>query len=291
MSFGRLITAMATPFTADGALDLDGAVKLASHLADHGSEGIVISGTTGESPTTTREEKRELLNAVIPAMRGRVSIIAGTGTYSTSESIELSRDAHKAGADGLLLVTPYYSRPPQAGLAAHFNAIAKAVDLPVILYNVPPRTSCRIEHNTFLELSKTSNIVGVKDATGDVVGTAKLARDLPQWTTWSGDDAMTLPMMAVGASGVISVASHLAGDRISEMISAHEKGDRERAGAIHRDLLVLIDALFCTSSPIPLKAALAMCGLPGGPLRLPLIEATPDEKTRIRAALEKLGII
>lgn len=291
MTLGRLLTAMATPFTADGRLDLDGAVRLASHLADHGSEGIVLSGTTGESPTLSRDEKRELLAAVIPAVRGRAAVIAGTGTYSTAETIELSNDAEKAGADALLVVTPYYSRPPQSGLAAHFRAVAGSTGLPVILYDIPARTGRKIEHETFLDLAGVPSIVGVKDAAGDVVGTTRLVADLPGWTIWSGDDALTLPMLAVGATGVISVASHLAGNRIAEMIAAHDKGQVEQAGQIHRDLLPLLDALFCTSSPIPLKAALHMCGLPGGPLRLPLVEATDGEKTKIRAALEKLGII
>ncbi|GAC1414935.1 MAG: 4-hydroxy-tetrahydrodipicolinate synthase [Actinomycetota bacterium] len=291
MTLGRLITAMATPFNADGTLDLEGAVRLATHLADTGSEGIVLSGTTGESPTLTREEKRTLLDAVIPAMRGRVSIIAGTGTYSTRESIELSQDAQEAGADALLVVTPYYSRPPQAGLVAHFRAIAESVTIPIILYDIPGRTGRKIDHATFVELSAVPNIVGVKDAAGDITGTARLVADLPGWTIWSGDDPLTLPMLSVGAAGVISVASHLAGKQIAAMIDAHGKGDNEQAARIHRDLLPLIEALFCTSSPIPLKAALAMCGLPSGPLRLPLVEATADEKTRIRAVLEKLGIM
>ncbi|MGH2830526.1 MAG: 4-hydroxy-tetrahydrodipicolinate synthase, partial [Actinomycetota bacterium] len=221
---GRVITAMATPFRRDGSLDLDGAVALASHLADHGSDGLVVSGTTGESPTLTHEEKRELFRAVVPAVRGRASVIAGTGTYSTAESIELSRTAEEVGVDALLLVTPYYSRPPQAGLAAHFRAIASSVGLPVILYDIPGRTARKIEHGTFVELAAVPNIVGVKDAAGDLTGTARLIADLPQWTIWSGDDVATLPMLSVGAAGVISVASHLAGNRIGEMIAAHDKG-------------------------------------------------------------------
>lgn len=291
MSLGRMITAMATPFAPDGSLDLDGAVKLASHLADHGSDGIVLAGTTGESPTLTEPEKKELFSAVVPAVRGRAAVIAGSGTYSTAESIELSKMAAGCGVDGLLVVTPYYSRPPQAGLEAHFRAIAAATDLPVMLYDVPPRTARKIEHDTFVRLADVPNIVGVKDAAGDPTGTARLVADLPDWTIWSGDDALTLPMLAVGASGVVSVAGHLAGNRISEMIAAHDKGQIDVAAQIHRDLTPLVDALFCTTSPIPLKAALAMVGLPGGPLRLPLVEATDEEKSKIRAALEKLGIL
>lgn len=291
MSLGRMVTAMATPFAADGSLDVDGAVELASHLADHGSDGIVLAGTTGESPTLTEHEKKELFSAVVPAVRGRAAVIAGTGTYSTAESIELSKMAAGCGVDGLLVVTPYYSRPPQAGLAAHFRAIAEATDLPVILYDIPIRTARKIEHQTFLELSTVPTIAGVKDAAGDPAGTARLVADLPGWTIWSGDDALTLPMLAVGATGVISVAGHLAGNRIAEMIAAHDKGQFDIAAQINRDLIPLIDALFCTTSPIPLKAALAMLGLPGGPVRLPLVPATDAEASKIRAALEKLGIL
>lgn len=291
MSLGRMITAMATPFTTDGSLDLDGAVALASHLADHGSDGIVLAGTTGESPTLTESEKKDLFAAVVPAVRGRAAVIAGTGTYSTAESIELSKMAAGCGVDGLLVVTPYYSRPPQAGLAAHFRAIAAATDLPVILYDIPIRTARKIEHDTFVDLASVPTIVGVKDAAGDPAGTARLVADIPQWTVWSGDDALTLPMLAVGATGVISVAGHLAGNRIAEMIAAHDKGQFDVAAQINRDLIPLIDALFCTTSPIPLKAALTMLGLPGGPVRLPLVPATDAETSKIRAALEKLGIL
>lgn len=288
---GRMITAMATPFAKDGSLDLDGAVKLASHLADHGSDGVVLAGTTGESPTLTREEKRELFSAVVPAVRGRASVIAGTGTYSTAESVELSRMAAGCGVDALLVVTPYYSRPPQAGLEAHFRTVAAATDLPVMLYDIPARTARKIEHETFLRLADVPGIAGVKDAAGDPSGTARLVADLPDWTIWSGDDALTLPMLAVGAAGVVSVAGHLAGNRIAEMIAAHDKGQIDVAAQINRDLVPLVDALFCTTSPIPLKAALAMVGLPGGPVRLPLVDATERETSIMRAALEKLGIL
>jgi 4-hydroxy-tetrahydrodipicolinate synthase len=291
MQFGRLITAMATPFAADGALDLDGAATLARHLTAHGTESIVVAGTTGESPTLTRQEKRDLFTAVVEAVRGRASIIAGTGTYSTAESIELSEMAAGCGVDGLLLVTPYYSRPPQAGLVRHFTSVAAAVDLPVILYDIPSRTGRKIEHATLLELAKVRTIVGVKDAAGDPAGTAKLAAEAPGFTIWSGDDALTLPMLAVGASGVVSVAAHVAGDRIAECIAAHTKGDVEHAAAIDHELRPLYEVLFITSNPIPLKAALAMMGLPAGPCRSPLVDASSDEKERIRRVLSRLGIV
>ena len=291
MQFGRLITAMATPFASNESLDLEGAATLARHLIDHGTESIVVAGTTGESPTLSKEEKRDLFTAVVDGARGRAAVIAGTGTYSTAESIELSEMAAGCGVDGLLLVTPYYSRPPQAGLLRHFSAVAGAVDLPIILYDIPSRTGRKIEHPTLVELAKVPNIIGVKDAAGDPAGTSKLAGAAPEFTIWSGDDALTLPMLSVGATGVVSVASHVAGERIAECIAAHEKGDVEHAADIDHELHPLYEVLFITSNPIPLKAALAMMGLPAGPCRSPLVDATEDEKTRIRAVLSKLGIV
>jgi 4-hydroxy-tetrahydrodipicolinate synthase len=291
VELGRVITAMATPLRSDGSLDIDGAQALATHLTDHGSDSIVVAGTTGESPTLTHEEKRDLWAAVVEAVRGRAGVIAGTGTYSTAESIELSATAEAAGVDGLLLVTPYYSRPPQSGLLAHFKAVAASTSLPVILYDIPSRTARKIEHPTLLELARVENIVGVKDAAADLAGTAKLAAEAAGFRIWSGDDALTLPMLAVGAVGVISVASHLVGHRIAEMVAAHDKGDAEGAAQINKELTPLYEALFITANPIPLKAALAMAGLPGGPVRLPLVEATDAERDRIRSVLERLGLI
>ncbi|TMK23038.1 MAG: 4-hydroxy-tetrahydrodipicolinate synthase [Actinobacteria bacterium] len=269
MDLGRVITAMATPFRADGSLDLDGARALASHLISHGSDALVIAGTTGEAPTLTHEEKCDLWAAVAETIRGRAAMIAGTGTYSTLESIELTRIAEQAGADAVLLVTPYYSRPPQSGLLEHFTAVATSTSLPVVLYDIPSRTARKIEHPTLLELAKVPNIIGVKDAAGDLAGSAKLVAEAPRLRVWSGDDALTLPMLSVGAVGVVSVASHLAGHRIAEMLAAHDKA----------------------ANPIPLKAALEMVGLPAGPVRLPLVDATADERDRIRSVLERLGLI
>lgn len=288
--FGRVITAMATPFTRDGALDVDGAARLAAHLAAHGSDSLVIAGTTGEAPTLSHEEKRDLWVAVVEAVRGRCKVIAGTGTYDTRESIELSETAAAQGVDGLLVVTPYYSRPPQSGLLAHFTAVAGATPLPVVLYDIPSRTGRKIEHATLVRLADVGNIVGVKDSVGDLAGTARLISQAPRLSVWSGDDVLTLPMLAVGAKGIISVASHLAGNRIGEMIAAHEKGDAEGAAAIHAELLPLFDVLFITANPIPVKAALNMVGLPAGPVRLPLVDATAEETARIRAVLRRLGI-
>ena len=291
MDLGRVITAMATPFNDDGSLDLDGARTLAGHLVAHGTDGIVVAGTTGEAPTLTHREKHDLVSAVAAEVGGKAAVIAGTGTYSTAESIELTESAADAGADAVLLVTPYYSRPPQSGLLEHFKAIAASTKLPCVLYDIPSRTARKIEHPTLLELAKVPNIIGVKDAAGDPAGTAKLAAEAPGFKIWSGDDALTLPMLAVGALGVVSVASHLVGHRIAEMIAAHDKGDVEGAARIDHELRPLYEILFITANPIPLKTALRMVGLPAGPVRLPLVEATDAERARIASVLERLGLI
>lgn len=289
--FGRVITAMATPFAEDGSLDLSRARDLAQHLIANGSDGLVVCGSTGESPTLSFDEKRDLIGAVVDAVSGRADVIAGTGTYDTRDSIDLSQMAAEQGANGLLVVTPYYNRPPQSGLLAHFRAVARATDLPVILYDIPSRTARKIEHATLLALAEEPTIVGVKDAAGDLAGTARLVAEKPaRFTIWSGDDALTLPMLALGAHGVISVASHLAGARIAEMIAAFTKGDVDGAAAIQRELTPLFEVLFITSNPIPLKAALAMIGQPVGDPRLPLIPATDQERSQIRRILDQLGV-
>lgn len=290
--FGRVITAMATPFDKQGALDVEGARALAEYLVANGSDGLVLAGSTGESPTLSFEEKRDLFAAVSDAVGARADIIAGTGTYNTAESIHLSTMAAEQGVDGLLVVTPYYSRPPQTGLLAHFRAVAAATDLPVILYDIPSRTARKIEHDTLLKLAEVPNIVGVKDAAGDLAGTARLAAEKPDdFTIWSGDDALTLPMLGLGAHGVVSVASHLVGSRLQALVEAHTKGDVDLAASINRELVPLFDVLFITSNPIPLKAALEMVGQPAGDPRLPLVTATEAERTKVRAVLQQLGLV
>jgi 4-hydroxy-tetrahydrodipicolinate synthase len=290
--FGRVITAMVTPFDENGALDLERARSLAEHLVANGSDGLVLAGSTGESPTLQFEEKRDLFAAIVDAVGSRADIIAGTGTYDTRESIHLSQMAAEQGVDGLLVVTPYYSRPPQSGLLQHFTAVAGATNLPVMLYDIPSRTARKIEHPTLLKLAEVPNIVGVKDAAGDLAGTARLAAEKPDdFTIWSGDDALTLPMLSVGAHGVVSVASHLVGARLQEMIAAHEKGDANQAAAINTELVPIFDVLFITSNPIPLKAALAEVGRPVGDPRLPLVPATNDERAKVRAVLHQVGLV
>ncbi|MGZ8566551.1 MAG: 4-hydroxy-tetrahydrodipicolinate synthase [Actinomycetota bacterium] len=291
--FGSLMTAMVTPFREDDhALDVDGAQRLAAHLLDTGSDGIVVAGSTGESPTLSYAEKAELFRAVGEVVRGRGKLICGTGTYSTSETLELTQAAEDAGADGLLVVTPYYNKPPQRGLIAHFERVADATDLPIIVYNIPGRTATRIEHDTLLELAKRPNIVAVKDSTGDFQGVSRLMAEAPSgFEVYSGDDWATFGYVCLGAVGIISVAGHLVGPQIRQMIELIQTGDVPAARKIHEDLSPLFNALFITSNPIPVKAALEMIGLPAGVPRLPLVPATAEERARVRKALEDAGLL
>ena len=291
--FGSLVTAMVTPFRdEDHALDVEGAQRLASHLLDTGSDAIVVAGSTGESPTLTYKEKAELFRAVSEGTRGRGTLICGTGTYSTAETLELTQAAEDAGADGILVVTPYYNKPPQRGLIAHFERIADATELPIIVYNIPGRTATRIEHDTLLQLAQRPNIVAVKDSTGDFQGVSRLLAEAPpDFEVYSGDDWATFGYVCLGAVGIVSVASHLVGPQIRQMIELIETGDVPAARKIHESLSPLFNALFITSNPIPVKAALEMLGLPAGVPRLPLVPATPEERGRVRKALEDAGLL
>ena len=290
--FGSVVTAMVTPFRGDHAVDLDRAQELASWLVDNGSDAVVVAGSTGESPTLSHKEKAELFRAVGEATRGRGKLICGTGTYSTAESLELTQAAEDAGADGLLVVTPYYNKPPQRGLVAHFERIADATELPMILYNIPGRTATRIEHETLLLLAQRRNIVAVKDSTGDFQAITKLVAESPDgFEVYSGDDWATFGYLCLGAVGVVSVASHLVGPQIRQMIELIETGDVPAARKLHESLSPLFNALFVTSNPIPLKAALEMVGRSCGDPRLPLVPATAEEKERVRRALEDAGLL
>jgi 4-hydroxy-tetrahydrodipicolinate synthase len=290
--FGSVVTAMVTPFRDDHAVDLDRAQELARWLVNNGSDAIVVAGSTGESPTLNHGEKAELFRAVADAVRGHGQMIAGVGTYSTAETLELAETAVSAGADGLLVVTPYYNKPPQRGLTAHFTAVADATDLPVILYNIPGRTALRIEHDTLLELAHHPNIVAVKDSTGDFQSISRLIAEAPDgFDVYSGDDWAAFGYVCLGAVGVVSVASHLVGPQMHQLIDLIQTGDIPAARKIHETLSPLFNALFITSNPIPVKAALQMLGRGAGPTRLPLVPATPDEEARVRAALEDAGLL
>jgi 4-hydroxy-tetrahydrodipicolinate synthase len=288
--FGRLITAMVTPFRADGSLDADGAARLATHLVDEQSnDSLVISGTTGESPTTTDAEKETLLRAVDEAVGDRASVIAGVGTYDTHHSIELARAAEKAGAHAVLVVTPYYNRPPQAGLVRHFTAVADATGLPVMLYDIPGRTATPIATETLCRLAEHERIVAVKDAKGDFAETSWVTRRTGL-AFYSGDDKNTLPYLAVGAVGVVGVPTHLFGRQSKAMIEAFDRGDHAEALRLHHELLPIFYGFFRTQGAILTKAALNRLGLPAGPMRSPLVDATEAEIDQLRADCAEAGL-
>lgn len=286
--FGRVLTAMITPFTPDGAVDEDRVARLARHLVDTGSDGIVVVGTTGESPTLSADEKVGLFHSVKRAVGDRALVVAGTGTYDTAESVELTKRAEDARVDGVLAVTPYYSKPEQRGLIRHFTAIANASDLPVLLYNIPTRTGRLIEVSTLAELSGHDRIVAVKDAVMDIDHTSATVTSVPGLAVYSGQDSYTLPMMSVGAVGVVSVISHLAGKQVAAMVKAAVSGDLDEARKLHHQLLPLCSALFIESNPAPVKAALAKYWEPVGEPRLPLVPAEPSTLDAIGAALAAL---
>ncbi|MGW1281587.1 4-hydroxy-tetrahydrodipicolinate synthase [Streptomyces tsukubensis] len=287
--FGRVLTAMVTPFTPDGALDVDGAQRLAAHLVDAGNDGLIVSGTTGESPTTSDAEKDRLLRAVLEAVGDRALIVAGIGTNDTRHSIELARAAESAGAHGLLAVTPYYNKPPQEGLFRHFSAIADATGLPVMLYDIPGRSGVPIDTETVVRLAEHPRIVANKDAKGDL-GRASwaIARSGLAW--YSGDDMLNLPLLSVGAVGFVSVVGHVVTPELRALLDAHLSGDVQKATEIHQRLLPVFTGMFRTQGVITTKAALALQGLPAGPLRLPMVELTPDETAQLKADLAAGGV-
>lgn len=289
---GRVLTAMVTPMTEEGKVNLDAAVRLAERLSASGSDGIVVCGTTGEAPTLTRSEKLELFRAVVNAVGGAVTVLAGTGSYDTAESVELTREAEKLGVDGILAVVPYYNRPPQEGLFRHFDAIAAATSLPVMVYNVPSRTGRNLEPETVARLAERPNVAAVKEAAGDLNQVSRLIQMVPERVRiYAGDDSLTLPMLAVGGYGVVSVASHLVGTQMQEMIRAFLEGRVEEAARIHHHLFPLFRGLFLTTNPIPVKAALELAGFPAGPPRLPLPPATEAEREEIRAIMRRVGLL
>ena len=288
--FGQVLTAMITPFTEAGQVDYEKVWRLARHLTDHGSDGLVVTGTTGESPTLGADEKIAIYRTVVESVTGRdVRVIAGTGTYDTAESVHLSRRAADAGVHGLLAVTPYYSRPSQEGLIAHFNAIADATDLPVMLYNIPGRTARRIEVETLKKLSDHPRIRAVKDAVMDIDFTSQTCHDVPELAVYSGQDSYTWPMMAVGTVGVVSVISHLAGDAVAAMVRAAAAGDIVGARDLHHQLLPLAFACFVEPNPAPVKAALNALWEPVGVPRLPLLAASESTVAAVKEALGGVG--
>ncbi|MFQ3680552.1 MAG: 4-hydroxy-tetrahydrodipicolinate synthase [Pseudanabaenaceae cyanobacterium] len=291
--FGRLITAMVTPFTLEGGVDYGRAESLASELVESGSDGLVVCGTTGESPTLTWDEEYELFRVVQKAVAGRAKVIAGTGSNATAEAIAATQKAAKLGLDGSLQVVPYYNKPPQEGLYEHFRAIAEATpDLPMLLYNIPGRTGCKLEGATIERLAEIPNIVGIKEATGDLDLASQIrAHTPPEFAIYSGDDSLTLPLMAVGAQGVVSVASHLVGADIKQCLEAFVSGNVSQAQRLHLKLFPLFRALFWSTNPIPLKAALFLLGRDSGVVRSPLVRADEILLGRLRGILASLGLL
>ncbi|MGI6360728.1 MAG: 4-hydroxy-tetrahydrodipicolinate synthase [Bacillota bacterium] len=293
MNFGTLITAMITPFNADGSINFDKAQEIADYLLKNGSDSLVICGTTGESPTMTDDEKEELFIAVKEVTKGRGGLIAGTSFYDTYDSELMTRRAVKAGVDAILAVSPYYNKPPQEGLYQHFVSIAAAAeDLPVILYNIPGRTSINIFPETIARLSKIDNIIAVKEAAGDIEQVGKImALVEDDFLLYSGDDSMTLPMLSLGAEGVISIASHFVGPQIKEMIAKFQAGDVKAAMKMHYHLLDMFHQLFVVTNPIPVKYCLNKMGMDVGLYRLPMVEADDNSKIVLDNLLTKYGLI
>jgi 4-hydroxy-tetrahydrodipicolinate synthase len=283
---------MVTPFREDLSLDVTRAEELAGWLVDTGTDSLIVTGSTGEAATLGDDEKITLYEVVKKAVGDRAQVIAGTGTYDTAHSIHLTKEAEKAGVDGILVVTPYYNKPPQRGLVEHYTRVAQSTSLPVIVYNIPGRTGVRIEHDTLLQLAEVENIVAVKDSTGDFEGTSRLLREAPEgFDVYCGDDWAAFGYACLGAVGVISVASHLVGTRLNRMLELVESGDLAGARKLHYELFPLFQALFVSSNPIPLKAAMSLIGQPVGPPRLPLVPATDAEIETVRKALEATGVL
>lgn len=316
---GQLITAMVTPFTRDMEVDYDKACELANYLVDNGSDGILVVGTTGESPTLTHDEKINLFKTVKEAVGSRASVIAGTGYNSTSQTVKLTKEAEEIGVDAALVVCPYYNKPPQEGIYRHYKTVAESTSLPIIVYNIPGRSGVNITPDTMKRLSEISNIIGDKEAAGSVdqcsqivikTGALKAfaaykpakvgvgapsssvpAEDEKAFAVYSGDDSLTLPMMSVGAVGVISVASHVAGPQMKEMITKFFRGEVEEAAKIHSKLMPVFKGLFRTANPIPVKTALKFFGMDVGSLRPPLYPADEEFKTILKKDLQKAGLI
>ena len=293
IDFGRLLTAMITPFDREGNVDYARAEQLAVHLVENGTDTIVVCGTTGESPTLSWDEEYKLFTVLQQAIAGKAKIMAGTGSNSTSEAITATEKAAHLGLDGTLQVTPYYNKPPQEGLYAHFRAIAEAApELPILLYNVPGRTGCKLEPETVAKLAEIPSIIGIKEATGDLDQASQIRALTPaEFAIYSGDDSLTLPLMAVGAKGVVSVASHLVGNQLQTMMQSFAAGNVQEALRIHIQLFPLFKALFLTSNPIPLKVALRLLGLDTGVVRSPLVSGDADLEAKLKIVLQQVGIL
>ncbi|MFS0634409.1 4-hydroxy-tetrahydrodipicolinate synthase [Mesobacillus foraminis] len=286
-NFGQLLTAMVTPFDELGEIDFHATEHLINHLIQTGTEGLVVAGTTGESPTLTSEEKLDLFKFVVEVVDGRVPVIAGTGSNNTRASIALTKAAEATGVDGIMLVAPYYNKPSQEGLYQHFKAIADSTSLPVMLYNIPGRSSVGISAETTIRLSEIKNITSIKEASGNLDAMSEIISRTPDdFTLYSGDDGLSLPVLSIGGTGVISVASHVLGSEMLDMIRLFKAGNVQEAAAAHRALLPRMRALFTAPSPSPVKAALNLTGVPVGGVRLPMIPLTDDQTRELQEALQ-----
>ena len=286
MNFGQLLTAMVTPFDQNGEVDFNATRNLVDYLIENGTDGIVVAGTTGESPTLSSEEKVTLFQFVVAVVNGRVPVIAGTGSNNTRASISLTKQADEAGVDGIMLVAPYYNKPSQEGMYQHFKAIAESTSLPIMIYNIPGRCAVNISVETLVRLSQLPNIVAVKEASGNLDAMAEIISRTPSdFSLYSGDDGLTLPVLAIGGTGVVSVASHVIGNEMKDMIQLFKNGQVQEAASAHRRLLPIMKALFTAPNPAPVKAALNINGVNVGGLRLPLLPLSDEEKSALQAVL------
>jgi 4-hydroxy-tetrahydrodipicolinate synthase len=286
MNFGQLLTAMVTPFDQNGEVDFNATRNLVDYLIENGTDGIVVAGTTGESPTLSSEEKVALFQFVVAVVNGRVPVIAGTGSNNTRASISLTKQAEEAGVDGIMLVAPYYNKPSQEGMYQHFKAIAESTSLPIMIYNIPGRCAVNISVETLVRLSQLPNIVAVKEASGNLDAMAEIISRTPSdFSLYSGDDGLTLPVLAIGGTGVVSVASHVIGNEMKDMIQLFKNGQVQEAASAHRRLLPIMKALFTAPNPAPVKAALNINGVNVGGLRLPLLPLSDEEKSALQGVL------
>ena len=291
LNFGQVLTAMVTPFDQHGEIDYNATRTLVNYLIANGTDGLVVAGTTGESPTLTTDEKVSLFKFVVDVAAGRVPVIAGTGSNNTRASISLTKQAEEAGVDGIMLVTPYYNKPSQEGMYQHFKAIAEATSLPVMLYNIPGRSVVNLSVETLVRLSEIRNIVAVKEASGNLDDMAEIISQTPaDFTLYSGDDGLTIPVLAIGGAGVISVASHIIGNEMQEMVTLFKDGRVQEAAVLHRNLLPIMKALFAAPNPSPVKAALNLQGVQVGGVRLPLIPLNEDEMSVLKNVLEAVKV-
>ncbi|WP_163971273.1 4-hydroxy-tetrahydrodipicolinate synthase [Oceanobacillus halotolerans] len=287
MNFGNVLTAMVTPFDKAGNVDLDQTTKLIEYLLANGTEGLVITGTTGESPTLSKDEKIDLFHHVVRVVNKRVPVIAGTGSNNTKTTVDLTKEAEKSGVDGVMLVAPYYNKPNQQGLYEHFKTVANETSLPVMLYNIPGRSVVKMSADTIIRLSEIENIVSIKEATGDFDQAAEIIeKTRDDFSVYCGDDGSTLPMLSIGADGVVSVASHVIGKEMQSMVEAYRQGNVTEAASIHRKLLPVMNGLFQAPSPTPVKAALALKGIDVGSVRLPLVPLTTEENNNLEQLLK-----